>query len=246
MISDSLLLMRDKESFAKDAKPLGESGHAKIKARLTACDFQRFSSTEEADLEKCRTMMLSLITAEEDGSGRGYKGAELMNEGMLPLLVDFEIDGAKAIREGHPELYEAVNATLEFIKAIMLMDCQESKTAKVRPAARLMVEYLAIANQFIEPKERPLWAQSALLTMHPEKLEDPVECLTYSTLQNDLLEYSRAITKGNDPDLDKKQGRFIADLLKAADVAKITDQQMIDAGGSGYVSTLHSMRELME
>lgn len=246
MVSNSLLLMREKESFDDDAKPMGESGRARIKAWLTTCDFQRFSSTEEADLENCRTMMLTIIASDKDGFARGYKGAELMNEGMLPLLIDFEIDGDKATREGRPELSEAVNGTLDFVKALLLMRCEESKTAEVRPAARLMVEYLAISNQMVGRDDRPDWAQGALLTMHPEKLEDPAERLAYTTLQEDLMEYSRAVTKGNDPDVDMKQSRFIVDLATAADVAKITDQQMIDAGGSGYVSTLHSMRKLME
>jgi hypothetical protein len=129
--------------------PLEQSEWRKRRSWLAGLNFQGLSAPEKEDLEAFRSALLDFIDCHPKGSQTLlYKVSELIFK-CEPILVDFEITGDAARKDGYPaDLARRIDALLDLCKASFLMDwgVNIEELEKVRPAARYFVEHHLVFN----------------------------------------------------------------------------------------------------
>lgn len=242
------LVIRNSQSL-EEAKPLNDGDRANLAEWFTNADFRNMSGAKRIDCEKCKGAVLAFLTnPPKDGLSRGHDLAEL-SQNMELVLVDFELSGPIAEKNGHPALSKNIDAHLDLAKAFLLVN-HKIKPIKpeVRPIVKLFSEYFVIYTDLfgaaVSNQNRPALAQTALLSMRPEKLTDPHERELFKEMHESMLRISNMITEKENA--SKEAGRLSATITSLMKDLKITPEELEDATSKNLADAARAMLKLSD
>jgi hypothetical protein len=117
----------------------------------------------------------------------------------------------------------------------------EKKMIKARPAVRLFIEYYAVyASLLFGSDKQSAMGRSALLSLESENMSNVEDAKDFK----DLREALRLLYDNPDSKVDRTRPLMI--LSRIVSKAKITDNDLTDAGAGKLVTLAQKMRELFE
>ena len=220
------------EFMGKDkSKPVTAKEQADAVEWLKKADFSKMDKNKKANCEKCRDDILEFL-AGSPGSGfaHGFAQGE-MSQKMRPVLVDFELTGAKAISDGHPELAKDLDmhAKLALIMIMVREGISETETVG-RPAVKMFAEYyvtyLGLFSYGYDDKKNkaPTLYQAALLSLNPSDLPDPAGRKLFEELHKSMLKVSELISRGENS--RRELARTFITIKTLVSDLKITSSEM--------------------
>jgi hypothetical protein len=243
-------VIRNRQSLEKDStKTLTDEDRASLAEWFAGAGFGNLSEARKKDCEDLRDALVKVLTnPEKDGFSAGYEQAGLSQK-MLRFLVSFDLSGEVASKSGHPELADFIDAHTELAKALLMVKNKVApEKAEVKPSVKLFGEYFIIYTDLfgslIDRKVRPVLGQAALLSMRPDKLDDPKECRLFTSMHDGLRAMSSAISDGRNSAMGA--GQAMASVGAVMNELNITQEELEKATSKDFSGLAEKMRKLSD
>jgi hypothetical protein len=253
-----VLLLRDTESLNEGSQALSDEKKATFADKLRTLDCNDLPELARDDCAVWRGALLGfLVQPPAAGYERGYRIAQITSENFVPILVDLDITEQKASEDLHlsdafenPDVLAAtIGGTLNLERAVLMLqfgletECPEGARLE---AYEFVVYQLLVLVMYGEAEDgnRPVRAQAALLAKDPTEVVASTGCDAFADLHDCLLKMSRAISRG---DLVEAKTRLMASpvyLSLVVKKTKLSDQDVIDAGGEMLLDYVQFYRNL--
>lgn len=179
-----------------------------------------------------------------------------MRERFIPILVDIGVTEQKAREDlqrnatfGYSEeLASTLGGALNLTQAVFLLGqgLRDECPKNARLEAYYFVVYQAIdLAMYGEAKsgKRPIEAQAALLAMDPATIFKQTHCNAFQDLHNSLMSFFWAINRN--PLIEQVEQEYMRSsiyFVRVVKEAKLSDQDIIDAGGKEFLDLVHLYR----
>jgi hypothetical protein len=244
-----VLLLRNSEG-KKHSAPMTKQQLADTVKWLKSLRFNEFSNPIKQDFEAYRQQLLTTCTdppTVDDGYGHGKAWAELGLK-FLTLMVDFDLDKAKARRYGYAKLAPRVDEEALILGHVMLtvqakLNVDEFK--RMKPATRVFIDLFTIFNFLAGTEGRNIMLQGSIYCIHPEEIKDNKQRKVLVDAKENIIGLSHCRSKKDEKRL-YYTAMSINYLCDAYKVCQIADADLKKAGGEALYKQVHGMIKLRE
>lgn len=243
----SALLMMNSKS-GKPSIPMTKQQLADTVKWLKGLKFSQFPSPIKQDFEVYRQQLLTTCAKPPKGGGGYSSGYEIgtawsgLNRKSLTLIVDFDLDEAKAKKYGYAQLADQVNLETLIGYAAMASNANLSvgKLKEMEPSTKIFIDLFAMFNFLAGSESRNALLQGSVYSVHPEKIKDATQRKALTDAKKKLLDLSHHISANEDQKLPCIAMAIIS-LCDAHKVCRIADADLKKAGGDALYKQVHGM-----
>ena len=211
---------------------------------LKRLDFSGFPSPKKEDLENCKAVLLTAIEFHLDNFEL-HSHVRDLKEKFMYIVVDFNLTERVAKQAGYIQIADEINSLSNLGYILFFERIPETSFTNVekKSVTQAFAEYLFLYNAMLDPDDRPITAQIALLAINPYKITPPNVRSSFANLHESLSKLSNALTTTDD-DLLLYTSKPIS-ILIGLEAQFPLEQDEIELYGGAYLQEIiEQMHEL--